>query len=187
MHSYLAAFTAARAYLAAFIAARAYLVAFIAALVFMLSVQAQAINPYEVLEDPVLEQRARALSQELRCVVCQNESIDDSNAELAKDMRRLVRQRVVQGDSDEDVLAYMVQRYGDFVLLRPQFKPLTYVLWFGPFLLLLCGAVVVRQYVRQQTPKNPVPLSDAEQKEIAALMSASDVNKMSASDSEKPS
>ncbi|MEQ8508970.1 MAG: cytochrome c-type biogenesis protein CcmH [Rhodospirillaceae bacterium] len=160
-----------------------YIAASIAALIFMLGVQALAVDPYEVLEDPVLEQRARALSQELRCVVCQNESIDDSNAELARDMRRLVRQRVTQGDSDEDVLSYMVERYGDFVLLRPQFKPQNYVLWFGPFVLLLCGAVVVRQYMRQQKPKTPTPLSEAEQKELAALMA--ETNSESAGD--KPS
>lgn len=153
---------------------RSFILACVSVFFLAAGTDALAIDPNEVLGDPALEQRARALSQELRCVVCQNESIDDSNAELARDMRRLVRQRISEGDSDQDVLDYMVERYGDFVLLRPQFKPQTYLLWFGPFLLLACGAFVVRQYMRQQKPNAPAPLSEAEQQEIAALMADSD-------------
>src|SRR3546814_5271106 len=90
-----------------------------------------------MLDDPVLEQRARDLSAEIRCVVCQNESIDSSNAELAHELRVLVRERLVAGDSDQEVPDYLVARYGDFVLLRPRMKPSTYLLWYGPFLILL--------------------------------------------------
>src|SRR3546814_6727246 len=90
-------------------------------------------------DPPVLEQRARDLSAEIRCVVCQNESIDSSNAEIARELRLLVRERLVAGNSDQQVLDYLVARYGDFVLLRPPMKPATYLLWFGPFLILLIG------------------------------------------------
>jgi cytochrome c-type biogenesis protein CcmH len=97
------------------------------------------VLPAERLADPALEARARALSQELRCLVCQNQSIDDSNADLAHDLRVLVRERLVAGDSDANVLAYLTSRYGDYVLLRPPVKPATWALWFGPPALLLAG------------------------------------------------
>ena len=103
---------------------------------FLWAAAAQAVQPDEVLDDPVLEERARALSAEIRCVVCQNESIDTSNAPLARDLRLLVRARLEAGDSDQEVLDYLVARYGDFVLLRPPVRPSTYLLWFGPALLL---------------------------------------------------
>jgi cytochrome c-type biogenesis protein CcmH len=98
---------------------------------------AGAVQPDEVLDDPVLEARAREISQNLRCLVCQNQSIDDSNADLARDLRIIVRQRLVAGDSDEDVLQYLVDRYGDYVLLTPPVRGSTYVLWFGPIVILL--------------------------------------------------
>src|SRR3546814_8109266 len=97
----------------------------------LLAAPALAVEPSEMLDDPVLEQRARDLSAEIRCVVCQNESIDSSNAEIARELRLLVRERLVAGDSDQQVLDYLVARYGDFVLLRPPMKPATYLLWFG--------------------------------------------------------
>lgn len=100
-----------------------------AALMLALASPAAAVNPNEVLDDPALEARARALSLELRCLVCQNQSIDDSNAELARDLRLLVRERLVEGDSDKDVIDYVVSRYGEFVLLKPRFSLQTMLLW----------------------------------------------------------
>ncbi|WP_282604951.1 cytochrome c-type biogenesis protein [Pelagibius sp. Alg239-R121] len=105
-----------------------------------------AVEPDEVLSDPLLEARARELSKEIRCLVCQNESIDSSNAQLAKDLRLLVRERLVGGDSDQQVLDYLVARYGDFVLLRPPVKPATYILWFGPAVVFVLGALAVASY-----------------------------------------
>lgn len=110
---------------------------------------ANAVEPGEMLADPVAEKRARAISQELRCVVCQNQSIDESNAELARDLRVLVRERIRAGDSDQEVIAYVVSRYGDFVLLRPPVMGSTYVLWFGPALIMLAGLAGVIIYFRR--------------------------------------
>jgi cytochrome c-type biogenesis protein CcmH len=111
---------------------------------------AGAVEPNEILADPVLEQRARDLSREIRCVVCQNESIDSSNADIARELRLLVRERLVAGDSDQQVFDYLVARYGDFVLLRPPMKPVTYLLWFGPLAILLLGLVAVVVFFRRQ-------------------------------------
>ena len=111
---------------------------------------AMAVNPDEVLADPVLEQRARNLSAQLRCMVCQNQSIDDSNAELARDLRVLVRERLSNGDSDEQVIDYVVSRYGEFVLLNPRMSAKTIILWATPVLLLLGGAVAMIVYVRSR-------------------------------------
>lgn len=110
---------------------------------------AQAIQPHEILSDPVLEGRARALSKELRCPVCQNQSLDDSEADIAKDLRRLVRERLVAGDTDAEVKAYLVARYGDFVLLEPPVKPVTWILWFGPLIIVFVGGVAVWQVFRR--------------------------------------
>src|SRR5690606_2085150 len=104
---------------------------------------ALAVNPDEVLSDPVLEKRARTISGELRCMVCQNESIDDSNAELARDLRILVRDRLKEGDSDEQVMDFIVDRYGEFVLLKPRLSARTIVLWGFPVVILLIGAVAL--------------------------------------------
>ncbi|MFO1128186.1 MAG: cytochrome c-type biogenesis protein [Rhodospirillales bacterium] len=112
---------------------------------------ARAVQPDEMLADPALEARAREVSRELRCVVCQNESIDDSNAELAHDLRLLVRERIAAGDSDKQVIDYVVSRYGDFVLLRPPFKPTTWALWFGPAVVLAGGALVLALYMRRRS------------------------------------
>ena len=114
------------------------------------AVPARAVEPDEILADPALEQRARSLSAEIRCVVCQNESIDSSNAEIARELRVLVRERLVAGDSDRQVFDYLVARYGDFVLLRPPMKPSTYLLWFGPLAILLLGIVAVAVFFRRQ-------------------------------------
>jgi cytochrome c-type biogenesis protein CcmH len=101
---------------------------------------AQAVQPDEILSDPVLESRARALSEGLRCLVCQNQSIDDSNAPLARDLRILIRERLKAGDSDAQAIDFVVARYGEFVLLRPRLTPQTLLLWIGPFALLLIAA-----------------------------------------------
>ena len=106
---------------------------------------ARAVEPSEVLADPALESRARALSTQIRCLVCQNQSIDDSNADLARDLRLLVRERLVAGDSDQGILDYLSSRYGDFVLLKPPVKPETWVLWYGPlglFVFAFAGAAL---------------------------------------------
>lgn len=100
---------------------------------------AWAVEPDEVLDDPVLEQRARDISANIRCVVCQNEPIDSSNAGVARDLRILIRERLAAGDSNQEVEAYLVARYGDYVLFKPPLKPSTYLLWYGPFVILLFG------------------------------------------------
>jgi len=138
-----------------------------------LSGPAGAVEPDEMLDDPVLEQRAREVSRDLRCVVCQNENIDESNAEMARDMRLLVRDRLKEGESNEQVKQYLVDRYGDYVLLNPPFKPTTYVLWFGPALILLGGMAAAFAFYRRRAaaPVAPPPLSEAEQARLRALLS----------------
>ncbi len=134
---------------------------------------ALAVVPSEVLDDPVLEQRAREISKGLRCVVCQNQSIDDSNADLARDMRVLVRERLVAGDSNQQVLDYMVSRYGDFVLLDPPFKVSTYALWFGPGLILGLGIFVVIIFYRRRSDEEETAvaaLSDEESRRLERIM-----------------
>ena len=118
--------------------------------IFLMPLAANAVNPSEILKDPVLEKRARAISKGLRCVVCQNQSIDDSDAQLARDLRVLVREQLVAGDSDQAVVDYVVSRYGDFVLLRPPVKAATLVLWFGPVVIALIGAMGLVLFFRRQ-------------------------------------
>ncbi|MBW9052934.1 cytochrome c-type biogenesis protein [Rhizobium mesosinicum] len=112
-----------------------------------------AVNPDEMLADPALEARARTLSAELRCMVCQNQSIDDSNADLAKDLRLLVRERITDGDSDDEVLNYIVSRYGEFVLLKPRFSLRTLLLWGAPVLLILAGGASLIVFARRRAGK----------------------------------
>ena len=123
---------------------------YLLAIFITLSVSALAVMPDEVLSDPALEQRARIISQDVRCLICQNQSIDDSNAPLAKDLRVIVRERLKQGDSDEQVFQYLVARYGNFVLLKPPIESDTYLLWAGPFILLLIALGIATLYLRQQ-------------------------------------
>ncbi len=130
---------------------------------------ASAVDPGELLPDPALEGRARQLTRQLRCVVCQNQSIDDSNAPLARDVRRLVRERLTAGDSDAQVLAFAVARYGDFVLLSPPVKPLTWLRWFGPALVLVAGGVCMLVRARRPPPREAVPLTAEERAKLAAL------------------
>lgn len=135
------------------------------------SLPAVAVEPSERLADPVLEARARALSQELRCLVCQNESIDDSAADLAHDLRVLLRQRIAAGDSDSQAVKFLTDRYGDFVLLKPPVEPATYVLWFGPAALLLLGFAGSFLYLRHRKPGDaPAPLSSAERQHLDKLL-----------------
>ena len=131
---------------------------------------AGAVLPDEVLDDPVLEARARELSREIRCVVCQNESIDTSNADLARELRILVRERLTAGDSDAEVLDFLVARYGDFVLLRPRMTPANYLLWFGPAAVLLFGLAGVALYFRRRQPSAEDGLSAEEEARIARLI-----------------
>jgi len=131
-----------------------------------------AVRPDEMLKDPALEARARHLSEELRCMVCQNQSIDDSEAPLAHDLRVLVRQRLEAGDSDRQVLDYLVSRYGDFVLLKPPFKLETLLLWGLPPLALLVGLAGIVVMARRRTTlvERPEPLSSEEQAKVATLV-----------------
>jgi cytochrome c-type biogenesis protein CcmH len=112
-----------------------------------------AVNPDEVLSDPALEARARALSTQLRCMVCQNQSIDDSNADLARDLRLLVRERLTDGDSDDQVVNYVVSRYGEFVLLKPRFSIRTALLWGAPLLLMVAGVLSLLVFARRRVGK----------------------------------
>lgn len=117
-----------------------------------------AVQPDEVLDDPVLEERARDLSKELRCLVCRNESIDESNADLARDLRLLVRERMVAGDSDEQAIAFIVDRYGEYVLLRPTTGGSNWLLWASGPLMLLLGVGIGFGYLRGRS--NAVPTQD---------------------------
>ncbi len=129
-----------------------------------------ATRPDEMLKDPVLEQRARALSKQLRCLVCQNQSIDDSDADLADDLRRLVRERLVAGDSDQQIIAFLTARYGDFVLLKPPVEPATWGLWFGPAVLLLAGAGGIAIHLHRRRRAEPEALTAAEQARLDTLL-----------------
>ncbi|MDE1939361.1 MAG: cytochrome c-type biogenesis protein CcmH [Alphaproteobacteria bacterium] len=136
---------------------------------------AWAIRPDEMLTNPKLEARARVIDKQLRCLVCQNESIDDSDADLAHDLRLLVRKRIVAGDTDQQVKQYIVARYGNYVLLKPPFDAETYLLWFGPLVLLLSGAGIAAVYYRRSTQSvGPAELSDEETRRLAALIGNTD-------------
>src|SRR3569833_1773450 len=148
------------------------IVLFIALLLTLAPNASLAVRPDEMLKDPALEARARHLSEELRCMVCQNQSIDDSEAPLAHDLRVLVRQRLEAGDTDRQVLDYLVARYGDFVLLRPPFKPETLLLWGLPPLALATGlaGIVVMARRRPTLVERPEPLRSEEQAKVSTLV-----------------
>jgi cytochrome c-type biogenesis protein CcmH len=132
-----------------------------------------ATNPDEILPDPALEQRARELSKQLRCLVCQNQSIDDSDADLARDLRRIVREQLVAGRSDAEIIGYVTARYGDFVLLKPPVSPATWGLWFGPALVLVIAAAGLVVYVRgrsAQPDQRPPDLDPDERRRLEALL-----------------
>ncbi len=139
------------------------------------AVSAGAVNPDEMLDDPALEARAREISKGLRCLVCQNQSIDDSDADLARDLRVLVRERLVAGDSDGQVIDYVVSRYGDFVLMRPPFKASTYALWLGPALIAGLGILAVVTFYRRRAAAAgdgtaQPPLTEDEKRRLETLL-----------------
>ncbi|MGM0585188.1 MAG: cytochrome c-type biogenesis protein [Pseudomonadota bacterium] len=143
------------------------------ALALLVAAPAAAVQPDEVLDDPKLEQRAREISEEVRCLVCRNENIDASNAELARDLRLLVRERLKAGDSDQEVKDYLVARYGEFVLLRPTFSAGNLVLWLGGPALLVLGGIASVRYIRRSRPEaqaRAAPLSAEEKARLEALM-----------------
>jgi cytochrome c-type biogenesis protein CcmH len=131
---------------------------------------AHAVEPAERLADPALEARARALSQELRCLVCQNQSIDESNADLAHDLRVLLRERLAAGDTDRQVLDFVVARYGVFVLLDPPFAPATYLLWLTPPVLVLGAGIFLLLRARRRRPDPELPALSDEERDRAALL-----------------
>jgi cytochrome c-type biogenesis protein CcmH len=145
--------------------------AFILMLGLTLTAPALAVQPDEMLKDPALEARARALSRELRCMVCQNQSIDDSEAPLARDLRLLVRERLSAGDSDKQVIAFLVARYGEFVLLKPPFEWHTALLWTLPPGVLLAGVVALVFFARRKSAAPAAEkLSDDERRQLEALL-----------------
>lgn len=138
-------------------------------LVLFYPLTASGVEPQEVLQDPRLEQRARAISSGLRCLVCQNQSIDESDAPLAKDLRLLVRDQLKQGATDEFIRQFVVARYGEFVLLKPSFSYKTWILWLGPLLLMLGGLFFI---VRNNRPLKPEePLHDKERESLKNILS----------------
>jgi cytochrome c-type biogenesis protein CcmH len=133
----------------------------------------RAVQPDEIMTDPRLETRARALSAQLRCLVCQNESIDESHADLARDLRVLVRERLQAGDSDDQIRAFLVRRYGDFILLKPPFKLETWLLWGTPFLVLITGGCIILVARRRQkslAQANSLSLSEAERAKLETML-----------------
>jgi cytochrome c-type biogenesis protein CcmH len=152
--------------------------ALFALILLLAATPALAVNPDEILPDPALESLARTITRQLRCVVCQNQSIDDSEADLARDMRRVVRARVVAGESEQQVLDFMVVRYGDFVLLDPPFKPKTYALWIGPWIMLALAGMVALLWFRVKrtisAPASVPPLSAAEIARLDVLLNEID-------------
>jgi cytochrome c-type biogenesis protein CcmH len=134
---------------------------------FLLTLPAHAVQPDEILKDPILEARAREISAGLRCLVCQNQSIDDSDATVARDLRILIREQLQQNKTDSDVIDFVVARYGEYVLLKPRLKPSTLILWAAPFLILLAGLFMA--YWRKPA-QQPEALTNAEKAEIEAFL-----------------
>jgi cytochrome c-type biogenesis protein CcmH len=131
---------------------------------------AKANEAAPLAEDPAIEQRLNKIAEELRCLVCQNESLAGSRSDLANDLRREVRTMIKQGKTDQEVRDFLVARYGDFVLYRPPVKPTTWLLWIGPFALLLGGILALVLFVRRRQPEAPAPLSPEEQRKAQALL-----------------
>jgi len=134
---------------------------------------AQVRRERPVIDDPALEQRLQKLSQELRCLVCQNETLADSRADLAEDLRDEIREQMKAGKSDKEIIAFLTQRYGQFILYRPQVTPTTYLLWFGPFVLLLAGLAVLFRYIKQRRDLIPeLPLTAEERRRAEEMLRA---------------
>ena len=145
----------------------------LAVLMSALSAPAAAVEPDEILPDPGLENRARAISKQLRCLVCQNQSIDDSDAPLARDLRIIVRERLTAGASDDEVVRFVAERYGDYVLLSPPFKATTYALWLGPAAIFLIGAAAAAVFLRRRRaaiPEEAAPLSERDRARLDRLL-----------------
>lgn len=138
-------------------------------MILLLLMPAFAVNPDEVLEDPVLEQRARSLSTGIRCLVCQNQSIDDSDAQLARDLRIIVREKLVEGLSDKQILDYLVERYGEFVLLKPRLTNQTILLWLLPLVALIIGAIIALKTFGRTKRKEAVQIKDLSKDEEEKL------------------
>lgn len=133
-----------------------------------------AVQPDEMLKNPALEARAERLGSQLRCLVCQNELIEESNADLAHDLRVIIRKHIVEGQTDAQIKQFLVQRYGDFILLKPPVMPATYLLWFGPLSLLALGGLLLVLYVRRRrTAEGPDELSPEERQRLATLLAES--------------
>ena len=142
-----------------------------------LAYPALAVQPQERLSDPLLEERARILSKNIRCLVCQNQSIDDSNATLAKDLRVLVRERLTAGATDNEIFDFLVDRYGDFILLNPPLKPSTYFLWYGPVIFLIIGVLMIIFIMKRRRRLPPEkPLSSEESLSLSKLLEQKDRN-----------
>lgn len=131
---------------------------------------ALAVEPSEMLPNPALEARAEAIGKQLRCLVCQNESIEDSGADLAHDLRVLIRERLTAGDSDAQVVKYVTDRYGAFVLLKPPVEPATYLLWFSPFAILILGAAGAWFYLRRRPAPPDEPLDLDQRRQLERLL-----------------
>ena len=145
----------------------------LAVLLSALSAPSAAVEPDEILPDPGLENRARAISKQLRCLVCQNQSIDDSDAPLARDLRIIVRERLTAGASDDEVVRFVAERYGDYVLLSPPFKATTYALWLGPAAIFLIGAAAAAVFLRRRRaaiPEEAAPLSERDRARLDRLL-----------------
>jgi cytochrome c-type biogenesis protein CcmH len=153
--------------------ARSWLLALLLALA---GSPAVAVEPGEMLKDPGQEERARELGREIRCLVCQSQSIEDSAADLARDLRHIVRERIEAGDSDNQIRAFLVARYGDFVLFNPPVKPATYVLWFGPVIVFFVASTAVLVYLRRRrraasdTASTPAALTAEEERRLERLL-----------------
>ena len=147
---------------------------FFAVLIVFIPFVSYSVEPTEVLSDPVLEERARIISKDLRCLVCQNESIDDSNASLAKDLRILVRERLVAGDSDDEVLNFIVDRYGEFALLKPRSDGFNSILWLSGPMMLLIALIISFTFIKSSyKPKRHIitGLSELEKRELYKIIS----------------
>ncbi|MDY0881874.1 cytochrome c-type biogenesis protein [Dongia soli] len=164
---------------------RRILAAFLLLLPLLAAGPAMAVRPDEMLSDPALEARARAISKDIRCVVCQSENIDDSDADIAHDLRVLIREQLAAGKSDQQVRDFLVARYGDFVLLKPPFKMKTLLLWAGPFaMLLIAGGGILLFYRRRRDTVEAPPLSADERAKLDAFMAENENTGSSNSDSE---
>ena len=139
-------------------------------IILLLASPSYAVEPDEILENPIAEERAREISKNLRCLVCRNENIDSSDAGIAKDLRLLVRERIMAGDSNEQVVDFIVDRYGEFVLLKPRFSALNLILWLAGPLLLIVGVIIGFRFIQNKSVEVESDLSDAESKRLAEIL-----------------